>query len=329
MQSVHPAISLFSRIFQAQRGFGITAIESSLMNDVESEKVYAICLEIKERLDRGCPLVDPQIVYRVCEVIGVVCTRDFFLLRVIMASLESYKQKQYDLSVLVTDLMEPLARIREIEGQKVRVDVSGIPCSIMMCDECEKRSAVVKCEHCLDRFCQGCFDELHATGNRRSHFVQEIEQLVCISCDAVVADCQCVQCGSFFCSSCFVSIHQSRLDLMKHLKRNISGLICYECEHAHATVICEDCSDLFCSPCFEQLHRKGQRNKHSHLTVDPNGQVYRGGLLVSPSEAQASIARTRSQSTYSPWISFVNIDGSEYWHNFGTGEESNEPPSSF
>lgn len=287
-----------------------------------------LCLDMKERIDRREPVTDAQIINRICEMAGVDATRDLFLVRVIKATLESYTKKQYDVSVVVKDMMKPLARLRNLDREKVKVDVSGIPNSILMCDECEKRSAVVKCEQCLDRFCQECFDELHATGNRRSHLVQEIEQLVCVSCDTVVADCQCVQCGSFFCTPCFVSIHQSRVDLVKHRKRNISGLICYECEHAHATVICEDCADLFCSACYLHFHQKGQRKQHSHLTVDPNGQVYRGGLLVSASDAQASIARTRSRSAYSPWIPFVNLDGSHYWHNFVNGEEMNEPPIS-
>jgi hypothetical protein len=278
---------------------------------------------MKERLDKQLPVGTPEIITKLCEISGVDSTSEFFLVRAIKASIETYTQKQYDLSLLVDGLGEPIKLLRNIEKAKISVDVCGIPSRIIMCDECEKRSSVVKCEQCQDSFCQECFDELHATGNRRSHLTQELEQLVCVACDCAVADCQCIQCGSFFCTPCFASIHGSRSDLNKHRQRKISGLVCLECEHAHATVICEDCVDLFCSPCFLKLHKKGERKKHAHLTLDANGQAYRGGLIIPPSEAQEAIEKSKSHSAYSPWVGFRTP--APCWYNFATCNLSSDP----
>ena len=226
---------------------------------------------------------------------------------------------------MLSDLQEPVKALRDVFKGQVREDIARKPAAIIMCQECDKRSSVLKCEQCLDHFCQECFDMLHATGNRRSHLIREVEQLVCVACDCSVAECQWIQCGSFFCNSCFISIHSARVDLHRHRKRTLSGLVCQECEHAHAAIICEDCVDLFCSPCYLRLHRYGQRKQHGHLTIDLNGQVFRAGLLVSPNDAQALIDRSRSTTVSGPWIHYKDEDGSSYWQNCATHERSNVP----
>jgi hypothetical protein len=320
-------ISHYSRLFHSQKGIDHSHEDyGQFQAKQDADKHIQLLHELNASLEKDAFSASPSVLNMLADVTNVDPPRDFFLMRVLKLSLETYHAKQYDLSLLVRDLIQPIEHLREIERLKVRDDACSIPTSVIMCDECEKRSCVLKCEQCQDHFCQECFDELHATGNRRSHMTLEIEQLVCIACDCVVADCQCVQCGTFFCSPCFSAIHQSRSDLLKHRKRNISGLVCQECEHSHATVICEDCLDLFCSPCFLKFHRKGQREKHAHLTVDPNGQVFRGGLPIPLSEAQSVISAAKSSQSYSPWLAFKDPEGRPYWHNFESGKESNESP---
>ena len=320
-------ISQYSRLFHSHKGQDQSwDDDQDIQAKQDADKNIQFLHELSASLERGTFSATPSLLDIIAGLTNVVTREDFFLVRVLKISLETYHAKQYDLSLLVRDLIQPIEHLREIERLKVRDDVCRIPTSVIMCDECEKRSCVLKCEQCQDHFCQECFDELHATGNRRSHMTLEIEQLVCIACDCVVADCQCVQCGTFFCSPCFAAIHQSRSDLLKHRKRNISGLVCQECEHSHATVICEDCLDLFCSPCFLKFHSKGQRKKHAHLTVDPNGQVFRGGIPIPLSEAQSVISSARSNQSYSPWLAFKDSEGRSYWHNFETGQESDESP---
>ena len=58
---------------------------------------------------------------------------------------------------------------------------------------------MLKCQQCRDFFCQDCFNSTHATGKRRGHIVQDVEQLVCAVCDAQIATSQCIQDGLFYC----------------------------------------------------------------------------------------------------------------------------------
>ena len=48
-----------------------------------------------------------------------------------------------------------------------------------------------------DYFCQDCFNATHATGKRRGHITEDIEQLVCAVCDREPATSMCVQDGLF------------------------------------------------------------------------------------------------------------------------------------
>ena len=301
-------------------------LQKTKMATDASDKYDTVLRTLKERIEKKLPPATPDIVSSIAALIGVERKSEYALMRSIKATLESYVQKQYALTNLLEDLEQPIASLRDIRRNQVKEDIVRKPLAIIMCQECEKRSSVLKCEQCQDHFCQECFDVLHATGNRKSHLIQEVEQLVCVACDATVADCQCVQCGSFFCSPCFVSIHSSRSDLHRHRKRTISGLVCQECEHAHAAVLCEDCMDLFCSPCYLRLHKNGQRKQHTHLTVDANGQVFRGGLLIPPTEAQVLIERSRSTTASGPWIHYRDDTGESYWHNCHTDEESHSAP---
>ena len=263
----------------------------------------------------------PEIVGCVGERLSINGTLEPFLLRVVRSTIEHYATKQFDFKFLISDMLEPMRSLRRIDSRKVKEDIVHKPQSIIMCQECEKRSSVLKCEQCLDHFCQECFDMLHATGNRKLHFTQEVEQLVCVSCDMKVAECQCIQCGSFFCNPCFGSIHAIRSDLHKHRRRAISGLVCQECEHAHAGIICEDCVDLFCSPCFLRLHNSGNKKNHSHLTVDANSQVFRKGLLVDQGEANALIDRSRLTLFSDPFIEFFNEKGDSFVHSFSPDKD--------
>lgn len=73
----------------------------------------------------------------------------------------------------------------EVRGEVTKIDPE------VMCQECEEKSAVVKCQQCKDFFCQDCFNATHATGKRRGHIIQDVEQLVCAACDHLIATCQC------------------------------------------------------------------------------------------------------------------------------------------
>ena len=79
------------------------------------------------------------------------------------------------LGTILHDLEKPLDFLRKIRKQQVKVDVIRKPDTVVMCQECEEKSAVVKCQNCRDFFCQDCFNSTHATGKRRGHIVQDVE----------------------------------------------------------------------------------------------------------------------------------------------------------
>ncbi|EER15838.1 hypothetical protein Pmar_PMAR003290 [Perkinsus marinus ATCC 50983] len=181
--------------------------------------------------------------------------------RCMKQTLEAYVAKKYDLSTFLSDMQAHVGFLRRFRKNQIKDDIMKKPESVVMCEECEDKSA-------------DCFNATHATGNRRGHITADVEQLVCAACDKVVATCQCVQCGSFFCDNCYVSTHASRPELHNHFKRVISGLICQECEYLNATVLCEECLDLFCTQCFIKLHGRGRRRKHAHLSIDNTGEAF-------------------------------------------------------
>lgn len=43
------------------------------------------------------------------------------------------------------------------------------------CCECESVRAVRRCRQCKDKFCQACYDRIHAKGNRRTHGWEHIK----------------------------------------------------------------------------------------------------------------------------------------------------------
>ena len=283
--------------------------------------------EINQRVSNQLPPSPPRILLELASLLGVSASTEHQIVRALQATVESYTEMHYDLSTLLEDLREPISCLREIYHNQVQGNISRKPTSILMCQECDKRSSVLKCEQCQDHFCQECFDSLHATGNRRSHVSEEVEQLVCIACDKEVASCQCIQCGSFFCEPCFASVHGSRVELHKHRKRTVSGLVCQECEHSHAAIVCEDCVDLFCSACYMKLHKNGKRKTHAHVTIDASGQMYKQGLLVPAQEAQTLIDRARASGDPGPWLQCRSDTWEPYWYNLATGESSPNPPS--
>ena len=278
-----------------------------------------------QRIDDQLPVLTPQSLVDLASLVGVGA-KECQLMRTIQATVESYVDKKYDLSTLLEDIREPVCSLRNIYANQVAV--AHKPDTVIMCQECEKKSAVLRCESsCQDVFCQECFDTLHATGNRKSHASSQVEQLVCVVCDQALATSQCIQCGTFVCETCFVSMHSSKPDLHAHRRRTVSGLICQECQQAHAAVVCEDCVDLFCSSCYVTLHKNGQRKLHTHVTIDPSGQMFRQGLLVNAWDAQNLLDRARiSDENNGTWLKFENDKWEPFWYNLLSEEISTTCP---
>lgn len=327
LQKVHPLIERFAQIYHKQRSFTKMLVQGERTDlDTVETKLAVLITEVQGRASKNQPPATPEIIEKLCVLLAIEASKEYFLVRCVKQTLEAYVEKVFPLNSFVKDLAEPIEFLRRIRRQQVKVDVIKKPDSIIMCQECEAKSAVVKCEQCKDYFCQDCFNATHSTGKRRAHLTSDVEQLVCAAYDDRVATCQCVQCGLFYSDQGFEDIHAYRPELRNHLKRVINGLVCLECEHFNASVLCEDCVDLFCTECFIKLHRKGKRRQHVHLTIDNTGQIFRGGFLVPPEEAQVLTDRARSTVESGPWLPFRDDNLNMYWYNLVTRKPTQHSP---
>mmetsp|Transcript_63266 Transcript_63266/g.135967 ORF Transcript_63266/g.135967 Transcript_63266/m.135967 type:complete len:430 (+) Transcript_63266:90-1379(+) len=321
LQKEHPLIVRYKEIYYKARSYQKRLLAGETNEDYlegPDVKLAAITAEVMGRASKGLPPSTPEIVEGLAKLLSVDSTKEFFLFRSVKQTLEAYVEKKLDLASIMQDLGDPIEFLRAIRKKQNQVDVIRKPTSIVMCQECEKKAAVVKCEQCKDFFCQDCFNGTHATGKRRAHITSDVEQLVCAAYEDRVATCQCVQCGLFYSDEGFMYVHAfdaARPELRNHLKRVINGLVCLECEHYNASVLCEDCVDLFCTECFIKLHRKGKRRQHVHLTIDNTGQIFRGGFLVPPEEAQVLTDRARSTVETGPWVPFRDNQLNVYWYH--------------
>jgi hypothetical protein len=331
LQKEHPLIWRYKEVYHKARSYTKKLVDGEVGNPLEKPdvKLAAITADVMGRASRGLPTSTPEILEGLAKVIGIDSTKEFFLTRCAKQTLEAYVEKRLDLSTMMQDLKDPVEFLRGIRKKQNQVDIIRKPTSIVMCQECEKKAAVVKCEQCKDYFCQDCFNTTHATGKRRAHITSDVEQLVCAAYEDRVATCQCVQCGLFYSDEGYTYVHAfdaARPDLRNHLKRVINGLVCLECEHFNASVLCEDCVDLFCTECFIKLHRKGKRRQHVHLTIDNTGQIFRGGFLVPAAEAQVLTDRARSTVETGPWVPFRDDQLNVFFYHLVEKVTSRESP---
>lgn len=321
LQKTHPLIDRYMDVYHKARSYTkqmVTGDAADTSLEKPDVKLAAIAAEVMGRASKGLPPATPDIIEGLSKVVGVDSTKEYFLFRTLKQTLEAYVEKKFVLEDLRQDLRDPIEFLREIRKKQNQVDIIRKPTTIIKCQECDEKAAVVKCEQCKDYFCQHCFNTTHATGKRRAHITSDVEQLVCAAFEDRVATCQCIQCGLFYSDEGFLYVHQydaSRPDLRNHLKRVINGLVCMECEHYNASVLCEDCVDLFCTECFIKMHRKGKRRNHVHLTIDNTGQIFRGGFLVPPEEAQVLTDRARSTVETGPWVPFRDENLNVFWYN--------------
>ncbi|CAE6911418.1 Poll [Symbiodinium natans] len=244
LQKVHPLILRYQEVYFKARSYTKQLESGQIGNLLEQTdaKMAAITASVMGRASKGLPPATPEVVESLARVLGVESTKEFFLFRVVKQTIEAYVEKKLDLSSIVQDLKDPIEFLRQIRKKQNQVDVIRKPTTVVMCQECENRAAVLKCEQCKDFFCQDCFNSTHATGKRRAHITSDVEQLVCAAFEDRVATCQCVQCGLFYSDEGFMHVHAwdaARPDLRNHLKRVINGLVCLECEHYNASVLCE------------------------------------------------------------------------------------------
>eukprot|EP00397_Hematodinium_sp_SG-2012_P034165 GEMP01036602.1.p1 GENE.GEMP01036602.1~~GEMP01036602.1.p1 ORF type:complete len:389 (+),score=66.51 GEMP01036602.1:80-1246(+) len=308
----HPVMDKFKQLYDEQRAF----MEKTRMHLGEHKvqsMVSQILNEVLNRCHRGLPPVTPELVEQLSLVLNIDASEQFSMCLQLRNMLEDLAESQYELAIMSKQSLDPIDFLGRIRKAVIRTCVTMKKDSIMMCQECEERSARVKCEQCKDFFCVTCFDKTHISGKRRNHTKQKVEQCVCDVCDLQEASTSSLESNERYCDDCLIT----KMELLSgHRMKVIKGLMCSECEAEQATRLCEDCCDLFCIECYLELHRKGKRRIHTPLTIDEDGQLKRADVRLPPEDVQHMIAKARFAGTGGPWVAFKDDQHSTYWYHF-------------
>lgn len=89
-----------------------------------------------------------------------------------------------------------------------RMDHPAVFIEQVVCNECEKKSALVRCQDCVELFCYECYKDTHACGKRKRHCVRLPTTTFCHDCDEREAAYMCQECEDLVCTKCNVRIHR-------------------------------------------------------------------------------------------------------------------------
>ena len=261
----------------------------------ELAKVFALVDGVIASSARADATAYQKTMISVLGFLGLGKNRDSRLNVSLEKTINHYLMNNSDISKILPHLSSPFQELERhfISQESQSFDSKS---SIRLCSECESIAAILRCDQCHDDFCHSCYKNIHSRGNLRSHTSTEIAQLVCLSCDQSFASFYCLDCGLFYCEICFSKVHAVRPKFLSHRKRNIVGLICHECEEEQSTLLCRNCHDLFCSDCYTSFHQKGNRQKHTTLSIDLAGNLYRDGIVLNHRDTVAEYAQVEINS---------------------------------
>ena len=142
------------------------------------------------------------------------------------------------------------------------------------CQDCGVFQSSMRCNQCLMSFCDGCYENLHASskGPRKGHtFYQTANGSLCSSCSVKKPQSYCMTCEDYFCFACYEEMHKRgfRTDhkaiLVAAADSDMidSRVKCAECQDQVACVRCDFCKDKLCVTCFWKLHLNGNRRFHT------------------------------------------------------------------
>lgn len=308
----HPILDKFKAFYEEQKEFQ-KSTELKLGKDKIHTRVSHILNEVLNRCHKGFPPITPELVEQLAVVLNVETTKQFSLCLQLRNMLEELAETQYEMSMMIKEPINPNLFLQDIRKAVVHACVTTKLDQLMMCQECELRSARKKCEQCKDFFCIDCFERTHISGKRKLHSTLDVIQLACEVCDVKHAFTKSLETNENFCDSCLL---KKSAQLSGHRMKVIKDLLCSECEKAKATRLCEECGDLFCIECFLELHRRGKRRIHMPLILDDDGQLIRSGVHLPPQVTQDLIAKARASVTGGAWVAFKDDQFTTYWYHF-------------
>lgn len=269
--------------------------------------------EVLNRIHRELPPITPELLERLAVLLYIDTNTEHSLTRRVKIAIESYAEDQYDIAVQAQMKADMDAFLQEVRHQQVFLEVLSKPDQVIMCTEIENQPARVKCEQCKDFFSLEGFSQTHSTGKRKNHTTLKCEQTVCSIYTDQLATCEVD--NTLFCDRAYEEIANRQPHIRQKRKKVLGGLACSEYAGRVAEVLCEDCSDLFCWEAYIELHRRGNRLRHVPLKLDADGQLYRGGELMTPEECARLIDRARLARDGGPWLAFQDDQLNTYWYH--------------
>ena len=115
------------------------------------------------RYNKGLPPVTPEICETVALYFSIPTEKEHHLAMQIRMALEAYVDTQYELTVVTKDLVDPMIFLNNMRKEIIKRCVLEKEDPLLMCQECEERSAKLKCDQCKDFFCMSCFKQTRAS----------------------------------------------------------------------------------------------------------------------------------------------------------------------
>jgi len=269
--------------------------------------------EVLNRCYRELPAITPEILERLAVLLYVDTVTEHGLTRRVKLEIEAYVEDQYEIAMQAEQKADMDAFLTAVREEQIRAEVLNKHDKVIMCTEVEGAPARVKCEQCKDFFSLEGFAGTHSTGKRKAHTTLKCEQTTCSIYTDAPATCE-VE-NTLFCDRAYTEVAAKQPHLRQKRKKILGGLACSEYAGRRAEVLCEDCSDLYCWEAFIEMHRRGNRSRHVPLRLDEDGQLHRGGELLSPEECARLTDRARLAREGGPWLAFQDDQLSTYWYH--------------
>lgn len=269
--------------------------------------------EVLNRIYRELPPMTPEILERLTVLLYVDTNMEHKLTRRAKVTIESYAEEQYDIALQAQQKADMDSFLVEVRHEQIRLEVLSKPDMVIMCSEMPNQPARLKCDQCKDFFSLEGFAATHSTGKRRNHTTVMCEQITCSIYTDQLATCEVD--NALFCDRAYEEVAQRQPHIRRKRKKVLGGLACSEYANQVAEVLCEDCSDLFCWEAFIELHRRGNRIRHVPLRLDSEGQLFRGGDILSQEECARLIDRARLAREGGPWLAFQDDQLNTYWYH--------------
>jgi hypothetical protein len=317
----HPIITKYKRFMEKVRDF---QERSNTIDKLVKPHLAVILNEVLNRVYKDLPPTTPDIIERLAVLLYIDTNIEYFLTRRLKHIIEAYAEDQYDVAVQAHQKVDVDGFLEEIREDQIRIEVLQKPEVVIMCTEMEGVPARVKCEQCKDFFSLEGFAATHSTGKRKQHTTLKCEQTTCsIYCNQLAT---CEVDHTLFCDRAYAEVAEKNPEIRTKRKKVLGGLKCSEYPSRVAEVLCEDCSDLFCWEAFIEMHRRGNRLRHIPLRLDADGQLYRGGEILSPEENARLVDRARLAREGGTWLAFQDDQMNSYWYHLSDKVTTSQNP---